>query len=203
MSDAAQIIQDLYASEINARIEWFYDGGFSVSIGDMLSGWKATDNLRFTGGFGLFAGGSPDVLTGIAFYNTGYATSQVTIQRNADGTFTETGGTPGFTFSITSGSLPAGLTLNTSTGVISGTPAGRGSYTFTARLDNSYTGSRYSIFFSDPYEFTGTYKQLPGYDLVNIRTGIAFDAKWSAALFVNNRLAAVTVFPVPTFWLLK
>ena len=46
MSDAAQIIQDLYASEINARIEWFYDGGFSVSIGDMLSGWKATDNLR-------------------------------------------------------------------------------------------------------------------------------------------------------------
>jgi len=44
--DHAQIIQDLYASEINARIEWFYDGGFSVSLGDMLSGWKATNNLR-------------------------------------------------------------------------------------------------------------------------------------------------------------
>lgn len=62
--------------------------------------WKATDSLRFTGGFGLFAGGSPDVLTGISFYNTGYATSQVTIQRNASGTFTETGGTPGFTQAI-------------------------------------------------------------------------------------------------------
>ena len=64
-------------------------------------------------------------------------------------------------------------------------PLGR-SYTFTARLDNSYTGPRYSIFFSDPYEFTGTYKQLPGYDLVNIRAGIGFRDRWSATLFVNN-----------------
>jgi iron complex outermembrane recepter protein len=61
-----------------------------------------------------------------------------------------------------------------------------GSYTFTARLENSYTGPRYSIFFSDPYEFTGTYKQLPGYDLLNIRAGVAFLDKWSATLFVNN-----------------
>jgi len=67
--------------------------------------WKATDSLRFTGGFGLFAGGSPDVLTGISFYNTGYATSQVTIQRNSNGTFTETGGTPGFTQAIGSAAL--------------------------------------------------------------------------------------------------
>ena len=44
--DHAQIIQDLYASEINARLEWFYDGGFSVSLGDVLSGWKATNNFR-------------------------------------------------------------------------------------------------------------------------------------------------------------
>jgi outer membrane receptor protein involved in Fe transport len=60
------------------------------------------------------------------------------------------------------------------------------SYTFTARLDNSYTGPRYSIFFSDPYEFTGTYRQLPGYDLVNVRAGVKFKDKWSATAFVNN-----------------
>ena len=60
------------------------------------------------------------------------------------------------------------------------------SYTFTARLDSSYTGSRYSIFFSDPYEFSGTYRQLPGYDLVNVRTGLKFNDKWSATAFVNN-----------------
>jgi outer membrane receptor protein involved in Fe transport len=59
-------------------------------------------------------------------------------------------------------------------------------YTFTARLENSYTGPRYSIFFSDPYEFTGTYRQLPGYALVNLRSGIKFHDKWSATAFVNN-----------------
>ncbi len=60
------------------------------------------------------------------------------------------------------------------------------SYTFTARVENSYTGPRYSIFFSDPYEFVGTYKQLPGYDLVNVRAGIKLQDKWSATVFVNN-----------------
>jgi iron complex outermembrane recepter protein len=61
-----------------------------------------------------------------------------------------------------------------------------GSYTFTARLENTYTGPRYSIFFSDPYEFTGTYRQLPGYDLINVRAGVKFHDKWSATAFVNN-----------------
>jgi outer membrane receptor protein involved in Fe transport len=60
------------------------------------------------------------------------------------------------------------------------------SYTFTARLENSYTGPRHSIFFSNPYEFTGTYRQLPGYDLINVRAGVKFRDTWSATLFVNN-----------------
>jgi iron complex outermembrane receptor protein len=60
------------------------------------------------------------------------------------------------------------------------------SCTFTARLENSYTGPRYSIFFSNPYEFTGTYRQLPGYDLINVRAGVKFHDKWSATAFVNN-----------------
>jgi outer membrane receptor protein involved in Fe transport len=60
------------------------------------------------------------------------------------------------------------------------------SYTFTARLENSYTGPRYSIYFSDPYEFIGTYRQMPGYDLVNLRAGVKYHDKWSATAFVNN-----------------
>jgi outer membrane receptor protein involved in Fe transport len=60
------------------------------------------------------------------------------------------------------------------------------SYTFTARVESAYTGPRYSIFFSDPYEFIGSYRQLPGYDLVNFRTGIKLRDKWSATLFVDN-----------------
>ena len=59
-------------------------------------------------------------------------------------------------------------------------------YVFTARLENSYTGPRYSIFFSDPYEFTGTYRQMPGYDLLNVRAGLKLHDKWSVTAFVNN-----------------
>jgi len=62
------------------------------------------------------------------------------------------------------------------------------SFTFTARLENSYTGPRYSIYFSNPYEFTGTYRQMPPYDLINIRMGVKFRDTWTAALFVNNVL---------------
>ncbi len=45
-------------------------------------------------------------------------------------------GTPSPTFSITSGTLPAGLTLNPTTGLISGTPTSAGSSTFTVTATN-------------------------------------------------------------------
>jgi iron complex outermembrane recepter protein len=61
-----------------------------------------------------------------------------------------------------------------------------GSCTFTARLESSYTGARYSISFPNPYEFTGTYIQLASYDLINLRAGVKFGETWSATLFVNN-----------------
>ena len=66
--------------------------------------WHPKSNLRISGGLGLFSGGTPDVLTGAPFYNTGYVTTQVDIRRTATG-FTEAGGTPGFTNAIGSAAL--------------------------------------------------------------------------------------------------
>ncbi|WP_174240865.1 putative Ig domain-containing protein, partial [Granulicella sp. S190] len=66
-----------------------------------------------------------------------------TLASGTDGTaysapMSATGGTPAYTWSITSGSLPAGLTLAATTGIISGTPTGTGTTSFTATVtDNS------------------------------------------------------------------
>ena len=50
------------------------------------------------------------------------------------------GGVPPYTFSIAAGSLPPGLTLNSSTGTISGTPTMPGSFPYTIQVADS-TGS--------------------------------------------------------------
>lgn len=44
----------------------------------------------------------------------------------------------GVTYSISSGSVPPGLTLNASTGVLSGTPTASGNYSFIIRATNAY-----------------------------------------------------------------
>jgi hypothetical protein len=52
-------------------------------------------------------------------------------------TLTASGGTTPYTWSITSGSLPPGLSLNTGTGAIAGTPTAAGTYSFTAQVSDS------------------------------------------------------------------
>ena len=51
--------------------------------------------------------------------------------------FVTSGGTPSLAFSITSGCLPSGLSLDTCTGLISGTPTAAGSYSFTVQVKDS------------------------------------------------------------------
>lgn len=42
----AVILTDLYNSEINCCITSFWDGGFDVSLGDEMNGWRAHKNVR-------------------------------------------------------------------------------------------------------------------------------------------------------------
>src|SRR5579863_7346624 len=48
-----------------------------------------------------------------------------------------TGGTGPFTWTVSGGALPSGLTLNPSTGVLSGTPTATGLYTFTVKVTDA------------------------------------------------------------------
>ncbi len=59
-------------------------------------------------------------------------------------TIAASGGTTPYTYSVSTGSLPAGLTLNGGTGAISGVPTVTGSFSFTieATDSNSFTGTR-------------------------------------------------------------
>jgi len=72
-------------------------------------------------------------------------TLNITTSSLADGTegvaysrtVSATGGTTPYTWSLASGTLPAGLNLNASSGVISGTPTGTGLSSFTVQVDDS------------------------------------------------------------------
>lgn len=50
------------------------------------------------------------------------------------------GGIPPYTFSLTAGGLPAGLSLSSSTGAITGTPTGTGASSFTITVNDSGSG---------------------------------------------------------------
>ena len=52
-------------------------------------------------------------------------------------TLTATGGKPPYSWSVTTGALPDGLSLNSNSGLISGTPTATGSFTFNARVTDS------------------------------------------------------------------
>ena len=59
-------------------------------------------------------------------------------------------------------------------------------FTFTAKLENSYTGQRYSLAFPVPFYSTGAYVPMAAYDLTNIRAGVKFRDTWSITAFVDN-----------------
>jgi hypothetical protein len=70
------------------------------------------------------------------------------------------GGSSPYTFAVTSGALPTGTTLNTSSGVISGTPSATGTFSFTITVTDSlaFTGSHaFQIIIAAPSASGGAY----------------------------------------------
>jgi len=56
---------------------------------------------------------------------------------------------------------------------------------FTFRVDETYVGARVGLA-SYQGEVNNANTPLPGYNLVNLRTGIKDKAGWTAALFITN-----------------
>lgn len=103
------------------------------------------------------SGGTP--ATGTASYTIAIDTPTITLAPVTlpDGTvrsaysqsFTASGGTAPYAFAVSSGALPAGMSL-AADGTLSGTPTGAGDFTFAVTATDSSTGS-------GPYSGTGNY----------------------------------------------
>jgi len=98
-------------------------GNFSIKVTDANG---STDTATCT----ITVVGSPVKLSCGACSTSGKGTAGSAYNSS----FTATGGSYGYTYSIISGSLPAGLSLNPSTGAVTGTPTTPGTYTFTAKV---------------------------------------------------------------------
>jgi putative Ig domain-containing protein len=95
-------------------------------------------------------------------------------------TLQATGGSGTYTWSVTSGALPAGLTLNASTGAVSGTPTTAGTYAFTVTAtdaaDATNSGSMaYSVTISAAVKITSA-ATLP-----NAKRNVAYRYQLQAA----------------------
>lgn len=67
--------------------------------------------------------------------------SAATVAAGYNQTVSASGGTAPYSFSVKSGALPAGLSLNASNGTISGTPTAAGPFNFTIEATDSSTGT--------------------------------------------------------------
>ncbi|MGH2811589.1 MAG: putative Ig domain-containing protein, partial [Actinomycetota bacterium] len=82
------------------------------------------------------------ITVGTAVEITTTSLPDATAGQSYNQTLAATGGETPYTFSLATGALPAGLTLNASTGVISGTPSSPGTYAFIAQVTDAASPAR-------------------------------------------------------------
>ncbi|SFA99020.1 Putative Ig domain-containing protein [Collimonas sp. OK607] len=90
-------------------------------------------------------------------------------------TLTAVGGTAPYSFAVAGGALPSGLTLNSATGVLSGTANQSGSFTFNIRASDSSSGA------GAPFSATVSYTLNVGAPTIAVTPGVMAAAKVNVA----------------------
>ncbi|WP_174990110.1 IPT/TIG domain-containing protein [Pandoraea aquatica] len=110
-------------------------------------------------------------------------------------TFTVSGGVAPYNYTITSGALPAGLTLNPTSGVLSGTPTSTGTSTFTVTVKDSSTGpgTPLSVLQSYNFNITGQVASAPAVQTQTLSSApVTFRATANAVGGPFTRIAIAT-----------
>jgi hypothetical protein len=95
---------------------------FTLMVTDSVSGSSSVDcSITIAGELSIICNSPPSGVVGNPYSHA----------------FPASGGATPYTFSIISGSLPNGTTLNTSTGVVSGTPTTNGTFSFTIQVEDA------------------------------------------------------------------
>jgi hypothetical protein len=118
---------------------------FSTTPSTTTSHWSLYGTMLTSGGGGGGDGGVSDAGTpgpdggpvGNALAITSSALPNGSIGQAYSTVVQVTGGTPPYAWSVTSGALPIGFSLNTGLGTLSGTPSAGGAWTFTLTVQDS------------------------------------------------------------------
>ena len=119
-----------------------------VIVGTPTTAGASSFTIRATDGSGAFGTRAYSVTTSAAVTVNPASLPNGTVGTAYSRTITATGGAAPYTYSVSSGALPAGLTLNASTGVLAGTPttAATSSFSLRATASNGAIGTRaYSV----------------------------------------------------------
>jgi hypothetical protein len=125
--------------------------GLSLSSAGVISGTPTADG---SASFTITATDTGSTGTGSPFttsraYTTSTSTPTLTLPATVSNgtvgiaysqTITTTGGTPAYSYTISSGSLPAGLTLTAGSGLLAGTPTAAGTFNFTVHVTDNTPG---------------------------------------------------------------
>ncbi len=119
-----------------------------------------TFNFTITATDSLGSTGSQSYTLAVSAPTIVFSPSNATLTAGTYGTagysaaITASGGTGSYTYALAGGSLPAGLSLNTASGAITGTPTAAGAYTFTISAKDSSTGAGPYTCTSQTYSLT-------------------------------------------------
>src|SRR5450830_241167 len=157
------------------------------------AGYAGADSFTYTAtnGSGTSAPATVTVAVGIPSLSLMPTTlPNPTAEAVYTATLTAAGGTAPYTFSVSGGSLPAGLSLNAATGVLSGTTNVAGSFTFSLRASDSSSGV------GAPFSATNSYTVSVGAPTITVTPGTLPAASVATAYSQQLTGGAVTTLTI-------